>query len=84
MAMRPRRRSFTGQLSAWDIKQPASASPIRRSSKPRGHFGSLAVGADGNVVIAAIGDGLCVVKPDSSVQYVGRPLHDNVASPATT
>ena len=68
--------SFTGRLNAWDITGPGQlTSPIPTVVEAtKGHFDSLAVEADGNVVVAAIGQGLCVVKPDGSGhEYVGLP-----------
>ena len=48
----------------------------------KGHFDSLAVEADGTIVVAAIGHGLCVVQPDGSGhEYVEVP---DTASPPTS
>jgi gluconolactonase len=67
--------SFTGRLWAWDLDGPG------RIRNPRGkcvlatpgHFDSLAVEADGTVVMAAISDGLCCYRPDGSHEYVAMP-----------
>ena len=37
------------------------------------HFDSLAVEADGTVVVAAIQHGLCAVRPDGSLEYTAMP-----------
>jgi gluconolactonase len=39
------------------------------------HFDSLAVEADGTVVVAAIGHGLCLVRPDGAIEHVPMPDH---------
>jgi gluconolactonase len=39
----------------------------------KGHFDSLAVEEDGTVVVAAIGQGLCVIRPDWNHEYVPMP-----------
>jgi gluconolactonase len=68
--------SYTGRLLAWDVTGPGTV----RSPQPtvveatKGHFDSLAVEAAGDVVVAAIGGGLCVVKADGSGhEYVALP-----------
>ena len=38
-----------------------------------GHFDSLAVEADGNIVVAALAHGLCVVSPDGAHEFVDLP-----------
>jgi gluconolactonase len=72
--------SFTGRLWAWDLEAPGRIKPT--GSGPggghcvlatTGHFDSLAVEEDGTVVVAAITHGLCVVRPDSSHEYVEMP-----------
>ena len=65
----------TGRLWAWDI---AGAGRVDHRSKrclanTLGHFDSLAVEADGTVVVAALGEGLCVVRPDGGIGYVRAP-----------
>lgn len=65
----------TGRLWAWDIIE---AGVLDHRSKrclanTLGHFDSLAVEADGTVVVAALGEGLCVVRPDGEIGYVGVP-----------
>lgn len=68
--------SYTGRLNAWDITGPGKVkTPLATVVEAtKGHFDSLAVEQDGAVVVAAIGDGLCVVQPDGSGhEYVGLP-----------
>ena len=68
--------SYTGRLLAWDLTGPGKvASPSATVVEAtKGHFDSLAVEAGGNVVVAAISQGLCVVAPDGSGHdYVGLP-----------
>ena len=68
--------SYTGRLNAWDVSGPGTvASPMATVVEAtKGHFDSLAVEADGGIVVAAIGDGLCVVQPDGSGhEYVSLP-----------
>jgi gluconolactonase len=69
--------SFTGKLLAWDIDGPGQ---VRRGARgasvvacSKGHFDSLAVEADGHIVVAALPHGLCVVSPDGAYEYVGMP-----------
>ncbi len=66
--------SFTGRLVGWDLEAPGvvKAGP-RNLCATLGHFDSLAVEEDGTVVVAAIGDGLCVIRPDWSHEYVKIP-----------
>ena len=70
----------TGRLWAWDLTAPGVLAPIERGHGGRclantlGHFDSLAVDAEGYIVVAAIGAGLCVVAPDGSdVSFVPMP-----------
>lgn len=72
--------SMTGRLWAFDLTSPGVIAPAERGHGGRclantlGHFDSLAVEADGNIVVAAISDGLCVVAPDGSdLHYVAMP-----------
>ncbi len=67
--------SFTGRLLAWEVSGPGEVSGAHRvvAATP-GHFDSLAVEAGGNVVVAAISGGLCVVEPDGAYEY--RPMPD--------
>ncbi|MCJ7439088.1 MAG: SMP-30/gluconolactonase/LRE family protein [Acidimicrobiia bacterium] len=68
--------SFSGRLLAWDVTGPGQvASPMATVVEAtKGHFDSLAVEADGAVVVAAIGQGLCVVQADGSGhEYVPIP-----------
>ena len=72
--------TYTGRLLAWDVASPGkveSGSTVVEATK--GHFDSLAVEAGGNVVVAAIRQGLCVVAPDGSGhEYV--PLPDTMTT----
>jgi gluconolactonase len=72
--------STSGRLWAFDLDAPGRIHPAARGHGGRciantlGHFDSLAVDSAGTVVVAAIGDGLCVVAPDgSSVDYLPMP-----------
>lgn len=68
--------SFTGRLLAFDLAGPGQvASPQPEVLvATKSHFDSLAVEESGNVVVAAITHGLCVVSPDgSSHEYVELP-----------
>jgi gluconolactonase len=67
--------SFTGRLMAWDLEGPGRVRHPRGScvAATRGHFDSLAVEADGAVVVAALSEGLCVVDPDGRHEYVALP-----------
>jgi gluconolactonase len=72
--------THTGRLWAFDLAGPGQLRPAERGHGGRciantlGHFDSLAVDSAGNVVVAAIGQGLCVVAPDGSgVDYVPLP-----------
>lgn len=71
----------TGRLWAWDLGTPghlASAPAFghggRCLANTLAHFDSLGVEEDGNIVVAAISAGLCVVSPDGrSVEFVAMP-----------
>jgi gluconolactonase len=67
--------SYTGRLNAWDVTAPGTvASPTATVVEAtKGHFDSLAVEAGGAVIVAAIGEGLCVVQPDGGHEYVALP-----------
>jgi gluconolactonase len=68
--------SFSGRLLAWDLTGPGQVhSPMATVVEAtKGHFDSLAVEADGAIVVAAIGQGLCVVQADGSGhEYVAMP-----------
>ena len=72
--------SHTGRLWAFDLDGPGTLRPAARGHGGRciantlGHFDSLAVDSAGNVVVAAISDGLCVVAPDGSdVSFIAMP-----------
>jgi len=57
--------SYTGRLRAWDVTGPGQVADQQGRcvvATPAG-FDSLAVEADGHVVVAAITHGLCVVDP---------------------
>lgn len=65
----------TGRLWSYPLTAPGRADP--RGAKclvnMLGRFDSLGVEADGTVVVAAIEQGLCVVRPDGEVSYVEVP-----------
>ncbi len=67
--------SFSGRLMAWDLDGPGRVRHSRGTcvAATKGHFDSLAVEAGGAVVVAAISQGLCVVDPDGSHDYVPLP-----------
>ena len=73
--------TYTGRLLAWDL-EPGGAPPDTTGpthggtvvAATEGHLDSLAVEADGTVVVAALTHGLFVVRPDSSSHLV--PLSD--------
>jgi gluconolactonase len=72
--------SFTGRLWGWDLDGPGQVKPTGTGpggghclAATKGHFDSLAVEEDGTVVVAAIGQGLCVIRPDFSHEYVAMP-----------
>ncbi len=72
--------SFTGRLWGWDLQGPGKVKPGGTGPggghclvATKGHFDSLAVEEDGTVVVAAIGHGLCVIRPDLSFEYVEMP-----------
>jgi gluconolactonase len=67
--------SYTGRLWAWDVEGPGQVRDRRGTCvlATTGHFDSLAVEADGTVVIAAIGDGLCCYRPDGTHEFVPMP-----------
>ena len=64
----------TGRLLAWNIAGPGevSGSPKIMMATPN-HFDSLAVEADGTVVVAAISHGICVLRPSGEIDYVEVP-----------
>ena len=74
--------TYTGRLLAWDVTAPGEvAGPQRVVVSTANHFDSLAVEADGTVVVAAIQHGLCAVRPDGSLEYTTLPdtMTTNVA-----
>jgi gluconolactonase len=72
--------TYTGRLLAWDL-EPGGAPPDTTGpthggtvvAATDGHLDSLAVEADGTVVVAAITHGLLVVRPDGSHHHVPLP-----------
>lgn len=72
--------SYTGRLLAWDVTGPGqvAASGVGHGGRcvvatPAG-FDSLAVEADGKVVVAAITHGVCVIDPaDGTHEFVSVP-----------
>jgi gluconolactonase len=69
--------SYTGRLVGFDLESPGRARPdptIVVATKMR--FDSLAVEADGRIVVASLSHGLTVVAPDgASVEYI--PIDDS-------
>jgi gluconolactonase len=67
--------SFSGRLMAWDLDGPGVVRERRGTclAATKGHFDSLAVEAGGNVVVAALSQGLCVIQPDGQYEYVPLP-----------
>lgn len=67
--------TFTGRLLAWDLDGPGQVRKPRGRcvTATRGHFDSLAVEAGGAVVAAALSEGLCVIQPDGTFEYVSLP-----------
>lgn len=68
--------SYSGRLLAWDLDGPGKVrTPMATIVEAtKGHFDSLAVEAGGDIVVAAIDGGLCVVKADGSGhEYVALP-----------
>jgi gluconolactonase len=67
--------SFSGRLMGWDLARPGEVRERRGTcvAATKGHFDSLAVEADGNVVVAALSQGLCVIQPDGNHDYVPLP-----------
>jgi gluconolactonase len=77
--------SFSGRVLAWDVTGPGTVSgglgpTVLEATK--GHFDSMALEADGTLVVAAIGGGLCVVQADGSgheyVEVTGDRFVTNV------
>ena len=69
--------SFTGKLLSWELDGPGRVRGGMRGASVvtciPGHFDSLAVEANGNVVVAALPHGLCVVSPDGAHEFVEMP-----------
>ncbi len=65
----------TGRLWSYPLTQPGQVDPrgARCLVNMIGRFDSLGVEADGTVVVAAIEQGLCVVRPDGEISYVEAP-----------
>jgi gluconolactonase len=69
--------SFSGKLLAWDLTGPGQLVGGARGASvvtcTPGHLDSLAVEAGGNIVVAALAHGLCVVSPDGTYEYLEMP-----------
>lgn len=72
--------SYTGRLIGWDLDGPGTVHRAggghsgRCIAATRSHFDSLAVEADGTVVVAALPDGLCSINVErESVEYTTLP-----------
>jgi gluconolactonase len=67
--------SYSGRLMAWDLAGPGRVRNHRGTcvAATKGHFDSLAVEADGAVVVAALSQGLCVIQSDGGHEYVALP-----------
>jgi gluconolactonase len=72
--------SYTGRLIGWDLDGPGTVHRAggghggRCIAATRSHFDSLAVEADGTVVVAALPDGLCSINDErESVEYTTLP-----------
>jgi gluconolactonase len=66
--------THTGRLLAWDVTGPGEVDgPQRIVASTPNHFDSLAVEADGTVVVAAIQHGLCAIRLDGSIEYTEMP-----------
>jgi gluconolactonase len=69
--------SFTGKLLSWELDGPGQVRGGMRGARVvtciPGHFDSLAIEADGNIVVAALPHGLCVVTPEGDHTFVEMP-----------
>jgi len=67
--------SYTGRLNAWDVTAPGKVkSPMATVVEAtKGHFDILGMIAGGNIVVAALAHGLCVVSPDGTHTFVELP-----------
>ena len=65
----------TGRLWSYPLPKPGRADTRKATCLVNmlGRFDSLGVEADGTVVVAAIEQGLCIVRPDGEVSYVEAP-----------
>lgn len=76
-------QTTTGRLWAYDVVAPGklASSRGRCIANTLGSLDSLAVEADGTVVVAALRDGLLVVRPDETHEFlaVDGPLVTNIA-----
>ena len=64
----------TGRLLAWNVVGPGEVSGSPKiMMATANHFDSLAVEADGTVVVAAISHGICVLRPSGEIDYVEVP-----------
>jgi gluconolactonase len=74
--------TYTGRLLSWDVTGPGQVEGRPRIvvATPH-HFDSLAVEADGTVVVAAINAGLSAVRPDGTIEQYAMPdaMTTNVA-----
>lgn len=76
-------QTTVGRVWAYDVNEPGVLdSPQGRCvANTLGHLDSLAVEADGTVVVAALRDGLLVIRPDETHEFlpIDGPLITNVA-----
>lgn len=64
----------TGRLLAWNVVGPGEVTGSPKiMMATANHFDSLAVEADGTVVVAAISHGICVLRPSGEIDYVEVP-----------
>jgi gluconolactonase len=74
--------TYTGRLLAWEVTGPGQvALPHRCVVATPASFDSLAVEADGTVVVAAITEGICIVDPSTGeheLHAMPDPLVTNV------
>ena len=64
----------TGRLLAWNVVGPGEVTGSPKiMMATANHFDSLAVEADGTVVVAAISHGICVLRPSGEIDYVDVP-----------
>lgn len=64
-------QTTTGRVWAYDVTAPGELDPRGRCvANTLGHLDSMAVEEDGTVVVAALRDGLLVVRPDETHEFV--------------